>query len=240
MNTRVRLGYIVPWIDGNFKTTGFTPDHFPSRIDLANDLHLTLQYAIPAFEVDIGWPGAGRVWVEYWEADFKGDFLSQPFEGVTFKNLVVPTDEIGIVDYRFRTISLNGRLDIPVLDFVTLQLIATTRYVHWDTTVRVPKTGQKEQTNFDVIFPCIGPGVDVFIVDKVYFYGSLEWLDLSFGGGHQLVYHYREAHAGIRLELIDAAHVGGEFFLLEVGLNSKRHSYRQRILGPRIWVEVQF
>ena len=242
MNTRVRLGYIVPFIDGNFKTTGFTPDRVASRFDIDHDLNFQLQYAIPTFEVDVGWQGAGRVWLEYWELYYKGDFLSPSFEGVTWKNLKVPPGEIGIVDYRFRTIALNGRLDIPVLDFVTLQIVATTRYVHWETKMRVPKTGQKDEAHIDYLFPCIGPGFDVFVVDKVYVYGSVQWLDLElgFGKGEDVITHYREAHAGVRLELVETAHVGVEFYCLEVGLDNDRDSYRMRVIGPRIWVEVQF
>ncbi len=242
MNTKVRLGYIVPFIDGNFKVNGFTPDRVASRIDVNNDLSFKLQYCTPVFEVDVGWQGAGRVWIEYWELAYKADFLSPSFEGVTYKNLKVPSQEIGIVDYRFRTISLNGRLDIPVLDFVTLMIVATTRYVHWENEIRVPKTGQKDVANTDYIFPAIGPGVDVFVTDKIYVYGSVQWLDLDLGFGkkHNVITHYREAHGGLRLELLESAHIGVEFYILEVGLKNKRDSYRQRIIGPRIWVEVQF
>jgi hypothetical protein len=240
MTTRIRLGYIVPFIDGNFKVTGFTPENAPTRFDLNNDLHLNLQYAIPTFELDVGWQGAGRVWIEYWEAVFTGDFVSPAFQGVAFKNLVIPPDEIGIVNYRFRTISLNGRLDIPLLDWLTLQVILTTRYIHWETRFRAPKLGLRDVSNFDVIIPAVGPGLDVFVVDKVYLYGSIEWLDISYGGGHNLVYHYREAHAGLRLELVEAAHIGVEYYLLEVGADDSRHSYRQRIMGPKVWLEAQF
>ena len=239
LNIKIRLSYIVPFIEGNFKVTGYTPDNFPSRLDLVHDLGLTLQYAIPAFEVDVGWPGAGRVWLEYWEAVFKGDFLSPDFLGVAFKNLVVPSDDVGIVEYSFRTIALNGRLDIPVLDWLTLEIIATTRYAHWNTTMRVPQIGAKEISNLDAIFPCIGAGFDLFIVDQIYAYGSVEYLDFSIFGG-SIVSHYTEIHGGLRLEFIQQAHVGAEFYMLEVGLNDSRHSYRQRILGPRIFVEVQF
>jgi hypothetical protein len=112
--------------------------------------------------------------------------------------------------------------------------------MHWETRFRAPKIDAKEVSNFDVIIPAVGPGFDIFIVDKVYLYGSVEWLDLSYGGGHNLVYHYREAHAGVRLELVEAAHIGVEYYLLEVGAEDSRHSYRQRIMGPKVWVEVQF
>ncbi len=240
MTTRVRLGYIVPFIDGNFKVTGFTPENVPTRFDLNNDLHLNLQYAIPTFEIDVGWQGAGRVWIEYWEAVFTGDFVSPPFNGVAFKNLVIPPDEIGVVNYRFRTIALNGRLDIPVLDWVTLEIILTTRYVHFETRFRAPKLDSKEVSNYDVIIPGLGPGLDIFIVDKVYLYGSIEWLDVSFGGPQNHVYHYRDVHGGVRLELIEQSHIGIEYYMLEVGAEDSRHSYRQRIMGPKVWVEVQF
>jgi hypothetical protein len=241
LNVKIRLSYIVPFIEGNFKVTGFTPGVPPSRLDLVHDLDLSLQYAIPAFEVDVGWPGAGRIWLEYWEADFNGNLISPPFEGVAFKNLVVPPDDVGIVDYRFRTISLNGRLDIPIVDWLTLELIVTGRYAHWQTTFRVPEIGAKEVANYDTILPALGPGFDFFIIEQIYAYGSLEWLDFSLGiGGRSAVYHYTEIHGGLRVEIIQSAHFGLEFYMLEVGVTDDRHSYRQRILGPRVWVEVQF
>jgi hypothetical protein len=34
--------------------------------------------------------------------------------------------------------------------------------------------------------------------------------------------------------------VGVELYVLEIGVRSDRFEYYQRILGPRVWVGVQF
>lgn len=243
MGTKVRLGYVVPFLDGHFRVAS-PPPRFATEFDLQRDLDLHLAYAVPTFELELGWKGAGRVWAEYWEAQYHGSFLSpQPAEA-TFRNLVVPATEVAAVEYRFRTVAVRGAVEIPILDWVTLSLVGTTRYVHWFTKVRAPRQFQRQEANFDGIAPGIGPGVDVFITDKVYVYGDIAWLDFSLGGllgdkkGPEI--HYREGHAGVRLELIEHAHVGVELYFLEVGIEDGRYDYRQRILGPRIWVEIQF
>jgi hypothetical protein len=225
--------------------TGAIMNPAPSTFDLQKDWDLHLDYAVPTFELELGWKGAGRVWAEYWEVSYEGDFLSPaPIEAV-FRNLQVPATEVGVVDYRFRTVAVRGALDIPILDFITLSIIGTTRYVHWFTKVRAPRQFLRDEATLDAFLPGIGPGADVFVFDKVYLYGDITWLDISFAGilpgeKHGPKIKYREAHGGVRLELLEQAHVGVEFYLLETGVKDDRHNYNQRIMGPRIWVGISF
>ncbi|MBI3722926.1 hypothetical protein HY251_03070 [bacterium] len=237
LGTRVRLGYLLPFTDGSFKVSAYH-GAFANRFDFKRDVDLQPEFITPTFEAEVGWQGAGRVWVEYWEAHQKGEVIA-PFEStLAYRNITIPRSDTARVSYQFRTVALHGSLDIPILDWVTLKITGTTRYAHFFTELRDRRIFLKDENNYDILIPGLGAGFDAFILDKIYVYGSLEWLDFSFFNHAPI--HYREALLGVRLELLEYAHLGVEFYGLEIGVTSPRSEYHQRVLGPRIWVGIQF
>jgi hypothetical protein len=240
MQFKVRLGYLVPFLEGNFKVSGGTPGILPTRLDLNSDLDLKLAYAIPTFEVELAWPNTARIWADYWEATWIGNFLSPGYDPTTFKNIMIPAYEVGTVNYNFRTIGAHAALEIPIVDFITLELIGTVRYVHYGTRLEAPRSGIRDRDNVDAYSPGIGAGADMFVTDMVYIYANVQWLDVSFGFIKGPALQYREVHAGARLEIVSHAMIGVEFYWLEVNVSSATDDYRQRMIGPRVWVGVEF
>ena len=106
--------------------------------------------------------------------------------------------------------------------------------------MREPISGLRDRENVDAYSPAFGAGVDMFVTDMVYIYGSVQWLDLPSGFLGGPVLHYREVHGGARLEIVDHCMIGVEFYWLEVDVTAVRASYRQQMIGPRVWVGVQF
>lgn len=235
---QVHLGYLYPFIEGNQKIQHDSHSN-GSRLDLIKDIHLENTYVLPTFEVQLGWRGIGRVWVDYFEMEYRGDF-GGTFATTYYRNVVIPKNEVGLETYNFRTIGAHGAISIPVLDFMTLELIFTTRYCYFFSQVRAPRIpGLKDQARLESIVPGLGPGFEFFILDKLYGYGDLAWIDFTVPNKHPLV-HYREGHLGLRYEFFPNLHVGGEVVWLEVDLQSSRFQYLQRIIGPRLWVALAF
>jgi hypothetical protein len=239
LGVEVRLGYLYPFISGNWRVAhdAYSPG---TRLDFSRDLKLQAQYVLPTFEVHVGWKGIGRVWVDYFESRYQGTFGGANDE-VFYRNVVIPQNEVGIANYEFRTIGLHGAISIPILDFITLELIGTTRYARFHSDVRAPRVAfTHDQSTLEFPFiPGLGPGFEFFILDKLYAYGDLAWIDFSVPKKHPLV-HYREGHLGLRYELFDHLHIGGEVEWLDIELENSRFDYTQRIIGPRLWVAAAF
>jgi hypothetical protein len=234
----VKLGYLYPFLEGNFRIKS-TYNSLATRLDLQKDLHIQPAYILPTFDLQFGWRSIGRVWFDYFEIQETGEF-GRPFEPTYYRNVVIPPNEVALATYGFRTIGLHGAMAIPILDFVTLELIATTRYVWFHSTVRAPRVPfTVDESHLEAIIPGLGPGFDLSLLDKLYLSGDFAWIDFSVPKEHPLV-HYREGHLGGRYELFDHLHIGAEVVWLEVDLQNSRFNYVQRVIGPRIWVAAVF
>ena len=79
-------------------------------------------------------------------------------------------------------------------------------------------------------------------------YGDVQWLDFrtsTFGAeDKRLTFKYREWRAGVRLELVEHAHIMAEYYSIETlvreGFNENKEEYRQNLQGVRVQVAILF
>ena len=235
---QIHLGYLYPFLTGDHKiqASSLAPG---TRLDLQRDLHIEPRYILPTFEVQVGWSGIGRVWVDYFEMSYLGHF-GGTYTTTFYRNVIIPEDEVGLETYTFRTVGLHGSISIPVLDFITLELIFTTRYVYFYSQVKAPAVlGLRDEATLNTIIPGLGPGFEFFILDKFYAYGDLAWIDFTVPQKRPLV-HYREGHLGVRYEMFSNIHIGGEVVWLDVDIANYRINYHQDLIGPRFWIALAF
>lgn len=243
LQTRVQLGYWVADLRGKSKLDGFNNAQEGSNLSFRRVLELDPIFVLPTFEVHLSWANAGRVSVQYLEAGWDGE--TQTAVGRNIEEVFIEPGNILDTRYRFRSIALAGELHIPILDFATLRLMATTRYVyHWQKVRAFPK-GASVKNRVEGLIPVLGAGVDVYVWDMITIYGDMQWLDFRtslFGGGdEQYEFGYREWRLGVRLELVEHAWIMLEWFHLETKvIEGGAEEYEQRLGGPRLQVAILF
>jgi hypothetical protein len=119
--------------------------------------------------------------------------------------------------------------------------------------MRVAKRGGRRifraHDTLETIVPTIGLGVDVLIWNVISAYGEIQYLDFTtdlFGTASQsdergYESRYHEFRVGLRLELVEHAHVSVEYYGLE--LRSKLGNaeiYEQDLHGFRVEVSILF
>lgn len=246
LQTRVQLGYWVPVIEGKVEIDGFDGAVQGTDLSFQRVLDLEPALVIPSFEVHLNWAGLGKVSVQYLESRWSGEKLS----GVArrFEEVLIEPSSILDTTYYFRSISVTGELEIPVLDFAKLRILFTTRYVKHEIKIREYKsTGflASMRNSVEAILPVLGAGADIFIWGPIWLYGDIQWLDFRtnlFGGGDdEYKLGYTEWHAGVRLELIQHAHISLEYFFLDTEVvKEKTDEYEQNLAGFRLQVAILF
>lgn len=243
LQTRVQLGYWVPRLTGYAQVAGFDGERPGSQLSFRRVLQLDPAYVLPTFEVHLAWQNAGRVYAQYIENVWHGEAVTDVprfFEEAEF-----PAGAFIETRYRFRTIALGGELHIPISDFLTLRLITTQRYVKHEIRVRSVTQGISERNSVETFMPTIGGGIDIFIWNVISAYGDIQWLDVStslFGAvDPRWKYRYVEWRVGVRLELVQHAHLALELYSLDTTItDSGRDRYRQYLFGPRLQVAILF
>lgn len=246
LQTRVQLGYWVPLLEGKIKVDGFEGQTKGSNLSFKRVLDLDPALVIPTFEVHLNWAGLGKISFQYIEARWNGEKVTAVAR--TFEEVFIEPRSILETVYHYRSVSFTGELEVPVLDFATLRLLFTTRYVKHEVRIREYKTtGQVASMHNTVegILPVLGAGADVFIWGPIWLYGDIQWLDFrtSIFGGSDKRYDlkYLEWHAGARLELVEHAHISLEYFVLETTVRkSKTDEYEQGLHGFRLQVAILF
>jgi len=92
----------------------------------------------------------------------------------------------------------------------------------------------------DIVFPSLGPGFDMFIFDKIFLFGEATWLDFTYNNRNPVI-RSRELHAGVRLELVEHAHIALEFLAVQLKVvKGHRREFNQQVVGPHIFVQIAF
>ncbi|MEZ6187765.1 MAG: hypothetical protein R3F62_22495 [Planctomycetota bacterium] len=248
LTTRVQLGYFVPDLAGYVRVDGNNGQR-SNRFSFRRTIDLDPLYVLPTFEVSLGWQNGGRLWVQYFEARWNGE--TQTANSLFFEEQVIPAQSFIDSRYAYRTIAAGGELHIPLAEWALLRITTIQRYVKHEFRVRAfssQRTFVSSRDSLETFVPTIGGGVDIFAWGVVTVYGNMQWLDFrtSLFGGEDGKYEvaYREWSAGVRLELIEHAHIMGEWFSLEHtfrrGDSSQRETYRTELNGVRIQVAILF
>ena len=220
-----------------------------SKISFNRTMDLDPLFVMPTFEVNLGWQNGGRLWVQYLEGAWSGE--NQLTRNLFFEEQIYPGGAILDSTYKYRTIALGGELHIPVADWILLRITTVQRYVKHEVRVRGFNGGADFRTSRDTLetfVPTIGAGVDVFVWGVITAYADMQWLDFRtnlFGGDeNKYEVRYREWKVGVRLELIEHAHILGEWYSLEHaftrGDSSQSERYQQDLNGVRIQVAILF
>lgn len=240
--TRVRLGYYVAQVSGDLRVDGNhgTPGN-GTKLDFDKDLDLDPVFLLPTFEVALTWANGGRLWIQYIETVWQGEkVIKEPFR---FDNTKYPRYEVADTRYSYRTISFAQAVDIPLTEYITLYILSTERYIRHETRIRAKYTSRN--SSLEAILPGIGLGAEVLVYDMITLYGDVQWLDFttSFLGGQdkELTLKYREWRAGIRLMLVEHAHILVEWYSLQtIVKEGTQERYKQLLDGVRIEVSVLF
>ncbi|MGE0706849.1 MAG: hypothetical protein AB7N76_06555 [Planctomycetota bacterium] len=243
LQTRVRLGYYLPRLEGSLRVDpAYPPDH-GDNLSFARHLDLNQAFTIPTFEIELAWPNAGGFRLQYLENEWKGE--TQTTQSLLFEEeRIQPLQNLDVY-YRYRTIALGGSLDLPVASFLTIKLMTTTRYVKHEFKVRAFPQALSERNSLEAILPTVGAGVDVFIWNVISAYGDIQWLDFRtslFGNeDKRFTLRYREWRAGVRLELVEHAHVMVEWYSLFTDVrDGSVERYKTELNGLRVMVAVLF
>jgi len=244
--TRVHLGYWIPQLEGSFKLDG--QDGPANRFGLRKNLDLERILILPTFEVNFAWEGTGKIGITYGEAIWTG----QKFQGTArkFEEFIFSAGSVLETRYKWRTIALVGEVELPLFDFANVRLITTQRYVKHEVTVLSLQDLFEARDSFETLIPTIGLGADVFIWGVISAYGDVHWIDfrttLFREREDQLDFFYREWRLGVRLELVEHAHVLVEWYSLETNIKKGRVArggrieYDQSLQGVRVQVAVRF
>lgn len=243
LQTRVHLGYWVPALRGYVKIDGYNDRVEGSKLSFDRVLDLEQIFVVPTFEVHLAWANAGQISLQYFEAAWYGEAVTtvpRNYEEATF-----PAGAYIESRYRFRTIALGGELQVPLTDFLTLRLLTTQRYVRFESKLRSVQNAISKRNSVETLVPTLGAGLDVMLMDIISLYGDVQYLDFSiswFGGNDgRWDYQYREWHVGVRLELVEHAHVMLEWFSLELTVtDGDKDRYKQELNGPRLQVAILF
>ena len=248
LTTRVQLGYYVPLHAGQVRIDGKNGQS-GSKISFRRTLDLDPLFVMPTFEVSFGWANGGRLWGQYLEGAWNGE--TQTARPVFFEEQIFPSQTFIDSRYRYRTIALGGELHSPITEWALGRVLTVQRYVKHEVRIR----GFNGQTTFtaardslETFVPTIGVGVDILAFGVVTVYGDIQWLDFRTDvlGGKKGKYevNYREWRAGVRLELVEHAHVMAEWFSLEHrfrrGRTGEQESYLNELNGVRVQVAILF
>ncbi len=115
----------------------------------------------------------------------------------------------------------------------------------FESKIRSVQNGISDRNSVETLVPTVGLGLDVSIWQIISAYGDLQYLDFSldwFGAKDgRWDYNYREWRLGVRLELVEHAHVLLEWYSLELTVEDGRQDrYKQSLMGPRIQVAILF
>lgn len=247
LQTRVRLGYYLPTLRGFLRVDParrLGSKRRGDRIDFLRKLDLDQQLIVPTFEVELAIPNVGGLRIQYLESLFRGE-VQNNFQILQFEEQRINVANILDSRYRFRTIALGGHLDIPLADFITLRGMTTFRYIKNEVKIRASPQGISVRNSQEAIVPTIGAGLDILIWNVISAYGDLQWLDfrttLLGGTDDRWSFRYREWRAGVRLELVEHAHVMVEWYSLFIEARDyNTEKYNTDLQGLRVMVSIQF
>jgi hypothetical protein len=241
MVTRVNLGYYVPRLTGFFQIVG--QDGTGDKFHLNRDADLEPLYVMPTFEIALNWDNGGEIVIEYMEGVWHGQNRLEKtldFE----ENLASANDSLD-TKYRFRSLALLGSIDLPVADWLKFMVLTTNRYMKFEVEVETDSGVFEERNSSEGYAPAFGVGVDVLVWNVISAYGDIQWLDFTtevFGGETgEYKFRYHEWRAGVRLELVQHAHISLEYYVLDLKIvKGESETFVQSLTGFRLFVSVLF
>lgn len=248
LETRVRLGYYLANIEGFHRVDPNSPREpgvVGARFSYRRNLDLNQAFAIPTFEVELAWKDTGAIRLQYLENIWTGeDQVKQPFR---YEEQLLQRFQQIDTRYRFRTISLRLELEIPIASFLKLKLVTTQRYVKNEIKIRASPQLFSVRNSQEAIVPTVGAAADIFIWNVIHAYGDIQWLDFrtSWLGAQdkRWAFRYREWRVGVRLELVEHAHVMVEWYDLFLDIKDGDRDverYQTHLQGVRVLVAVLF
>jgi len=247
LTTRVRLGYFLPILNGfvRLDTARTVQDRRRGEaLDWERQLDLDQNFLMPTFEIELAWEQTGGLRLQYIEAHWRGEVQNnQRIFQVEERRINV--SNILETRYIFRTIALGGYVDIPLMEFLNARVMTTFRYVKNEIKIRASPQGVSVRNSQESLVPTVGAGLDVFVWNIISVYGDIQWLDFrtsAFGGADdRWRFRYREWRAGVRLELVEHAHVSVEWYSLFLDIRDySNETYRTDIEGIRVMVSIAF
>jgi hypothetical protein len=245
LSTRVNLGYWPADLTGYLQVDARDGTK-GSKFSFDRVLELEDIFVIPTFEVSFAWENGGRIGIQYLEGVWYGEAVNgQPRR---YEESVFNAGDFLESRYRYRTIALMGEVFIPltfISDALTLRIITTQRYIKQESKIRSVTSRQSERNSIETLVPTLGVGIDLLIWEVISGYADIQYLDFTtswFGGEDgRWEMHYREWHVGVRLELVEHAHVMLEWYSVETTVeDGRKDKYRQDLSGPRLQVAILF
>lgn len=247
LTTRVRLGYFLPILEGNVRLDTARSVNAPRRgeeLDWDRQLDLDPNFLVPTFEVELAWEQTGGLRMQYIESHWRGEVQNNQ-RVFQVEEQRINVSNILETRYVFRTIALGGYIDVPLMEFLNARVMTTFRYVKNEIKIRASPQGISVRNSQESIVPTVGGGLDVFVWNIISVYGDIQWLDFrtSVLGGEddRWRFRYREWRAGVRLELVEHAHVSVEWYSLYLDIRDYNHeTYKTDIQGIRVMVSIAF
>ena len=247
LTTRVRLGYFLPILDGYVRldTSRKAQDQRRGEaLDWERQLDLDQNFLVPTFEIELAWEQTGGLRLQYIESFWRGEVQNNQ-RIFQVEEVRINVSNILETRYRFRTIALGGYVDVPIMEFLNARIMTTFRYVKNEVKIRASPQGVSVRNSQESLVPTVGAGLDVFVWNIISVYGDIQWLDFRtsiFGGeDDRWRFRYREWRAGVRLELVEHAHVSVEWYSLFLDIRDYNHeTYRTDIEGIRVMVSIAF
>lgn len=247
LTTRVRLGYFVPFLEGFVRLDTARSVTVPRRgdsLDWNDRLDLNPNFLVPTFEVELAWEQTGGLRLQYLESHWRGEFQNN-ISIFQVEEVRINQSSLLDSDYRFRTIALGGYIDIPLAEFLNARVMSTFRYVKNEVRIRAPRQGLSVRNSQESIVPTVGGGLDVFVWNIISVYGDIQWLDFRTSvlgaNNDRWRFRYREWRAGVRLELVEHAHVSVEWYSLFLDIRDYNHeTYQTDLQGVRVMVSIAF
>ena len=245
MSTRVQLGYWPADLTGYMQVDARDGTK-GSKLNYNRVLDLDPIFVIPTFEVSLAWENGGRIGLQYFEGRWVGEEVSNI--GRLYEESRFPAGTFLETRYRYRTIALVGEVFVPltfISDAVTLKIMTTQRYIKQESKIRSVQSGQSDRNSLECLVPTLGVGIDLLIWEMISVYGDIQYLDFTtswFGGEDgRWEFQYREWHVGVRLELVQHAHIMLEWFDLQTQIvDGGKDKYRTQLAGPRLQVAILF
>ena len=232
---RIRLGYWFPYADFKFSKDG--ANSLGTRVDDDNDLAANYAFVFPTFELEFQAPPYGRVELSFADLLFEGDQFAR--SSISYGNITIPANESLESEFEFRTATLYGTIFIDLAEGLKGGLVVGTRYVHYFTKLESNTAFVEDDDTIDSLLPVLGISIEGFVLEKIWMFARLIWLDFTYGDGDVEVFH-REWQVGVSLIIAPYFAITAEWLHLEIDIEDGGSEVRTDFRGPRIGAEVRF
>jgi hypothetical protein len=242
---KLQLLYQIPDIETSVRldaSEAFKGNSF----SIEDDLNANIELFLPVFAVELNSGGFGRYLLEYSEFRLSGaDFLKRPifFDGVNF-----PQDAPIRSKYEFRTLGATGIFNLPLDNWIDVSLLVSVRYLQFYTSLKAPRSFAKADDTVESLVPTVGLGLDLFLAEGFYVFGSYQILGYSLGSQKETEFllldedsrvFTRDWRAGVRYQFTPWVAARLEVRSLTLRVRKGKAELRQDYDGLVFGVEVK-